>query len=178
MTSFCPAQFAFGLITAWCALATPASAARLLHATIEQDGQIVLRTAYQDQGTAEAATVWRYLAKGPLWAEKGAGIKAAADDPRKSRLTGAITVRVSHVDHTIALVKTSELNLVRANPDTEEWHLPPAEVERLAKANAIPDPPVLAFFDRNEVRIGLAIAAAVIVAGIAWVIVRGGWLRA
>ena len=43
-----------------------ASAARLLQVYIEQDGEVIVHTFYQDGGRADAATVWRYLERDPI----------------------------------------------------------------------------------------------------------------
>ena len=119
-----------------------AFAARLLTATVEVDGQLVLQTAYSDSGTEKPATVWRYLAGEPGWAET-AKIQADEAEPQRARLKGNIVIRIQHVDRQIVQANASELELVRIGLPGDRWFLPETEVERLAAASGISPPPVL-----------------------------------
>jgi len=116
-----------------------AFAARLLTATVEVDGKLVLQTAYDDNGTEKAATVWRYLAGEPSWAET-AKIRPDEADPQRAQLNGNIVIRIQHVDRPIVQATASELELVRIGSPGDRWFLPDAEVERLAAASGIGRP--------------------------------------
>lgn len=161
---------AVGLLAAWCWLATgaPAFAARLLNATIELNGQRVQRTYYQDNDMWSAPpgppVVWRYLGEKPLWAEKGASIKADPADALKARLEGALVIRFQHGDRPIVEAKASELSLMRSDPASDLWFLPKAEVERLALANGIPSVPAPSWLESPSVGLAAAAMAAALVA--------------
>lgn len=116
-----------------------AFAARLLTAEVEVDGQLVLRTSYTDDGTANRSTVWRYLGREPSMAET-AKIQADEAHPEQARLTGDIVIRIHHGGGSIVLGNTTELQLVRIGSPNDRWYLPAAEVERIAAANGIPPP--------------------------------------
>ena len=67
----CPFQLFLGLaFGATLLLASPLSAARLLQVYIEQDGKLVAHTYYDDNGRADAATIWRYLATPPIMVDE------------------------------------------------------------------------------------------------------------
>jgi hypothetical protein len=117
-------------------MGTSTFAARLLSATVELNGQMVLRTAYEDDdfwgSPPGAATVWRYLGKERLWVEKEAQVCAGAAHPLRAKLRGTLIIRLQHVDRLIVEAKAAELTLIRADPSSDKWFLPAEEVERLA----------------------------------------------
>src|SRR5262245_13760250 len=142
----CHRRAVFLLTTSlWLAMTNPASAARLLTATIKLNGQTVLQATYPDNdywGAPPAATVWRYLGKEPMSVEK-AQIQADAADPLQATLRGDLVIRILHVDRLIVEAKATEVTLIRTSPASDKWILPAEEVERLAQANGIPDAPSL-----------------------------------
>jgi hypothetical protein len=113
--------------------AQPAFAARLLHVVISHDGATVVRNFYDDNGTADAATVWRYLQRPPERVD-GDAVAVAADpaDPLAANLTGDITVSVLHGGRVVAQASLSALSLRRDDARSLAWRLPAAEVERTA----------------------------------------------
>src|SRR5688572_2999138 len=74
---------------------TTASAARLLTATVELDGRVVLRTHYADDARPPAGLVWRYLGREPGFAAVAA-VPADPADPLRAALRGDVVVRVLH----------------------------------------------------------------------------------
>jgi hypothetical protein len=162
----------------WLLLPGSAFAARLVTAIVQLDGQTVLSSTYQDDdfwgAPPGAATVWRYLGKEPMWAEKTARVTADAAEPLQAKLTGSFVIRLQHVDSLIVQAKASELTLIRADPSSDKWFLPTEEVERLAEANGIPGLPPPSLFQRASTWLGLSIAAVVLVGTIsASLLIRG-----
>jgi hypothetical protein len=161
----------------WLSMHGSALAARLVTAIVQLDGQIVLRSTYQDDdfwgALPGAATVWRYLGKEPLWVKKGVQVTADAAEPLRANLKGSLVIRLQHVDRLIVESKAADLTLIRADPSSEKWFLPAQEVERLAQANGIPDVPSPAFFARASPWVGVSVAAAVVVVSISgWLLIR------
>ena len=161
----------------WLFLPGSAFAARLVSATIELDGQTVLSSTYEDDdfwgAPPGAATVWRYLGKEPMWAEKPVRVTADAAEPLQAKLKGALVIRLQHVHSLIVQAKASELTLIRAAPSSDKWFLPAEEVERLAKANGIPGLPSPSLFPRASIWLGLCLAAVVLAGSIrAWLLIR------
>ena len=67
----------------------PALAARLLQVYIEQDGNVVVHTYYDDGGRADAATVWRYLENSPIMVDDDAtDVEADSTNPLEALLEG------------------------------------------------------------------------------------------
>jgi hypothetical protein len=130
----------------WNLTGSSASAARNLKATIELDGTVVLSSTYFGPDRTSPAKVWRYLSKEPSSSVEFAPlIKANPARPLRLDLNGAIAVRFRFGNRTIAEVTASKLTLVRASPTSDRWFLPGEEVERLAKSNGIPNPPLVDF---------------------------------
>lgn len=131
----------------WCLLGfvlltvRPASAARLLDVYIEQDGNVVAHTYYDDGGRADAATVWRYLAEPPIMVEdEVTSIVPTEEDPLIAVLSGDLVIKIQHVDRVIAEAPLSSLRLQRESEQTVAWFLPHTEVERTAFMAGL-DPP-------------------------------------
>ncbi len=136
----------------WCVLlfilgsVRPASAARLLEAFVAQDGEVVIHTYYQDEGRADAATVWRYLAEPPIMVDDDVtNIETTSEDLLSAALTGNLLIRIQHGDRIIARSQLARLMLRRADPQTQAWFLPEEEVERTAVVAGLgpPQPPVI-----------------------------------
>jgi hypothetical protein len=123
--------FLLGLVmseTAW--------AARLLYATVELDGRIAFRSAYQDDdwnGVAPAARVWTYLGREPLWSE--------ATNNVGSDLRGVVAIRIMHADRLIAQASVTNLTLKSSKG---KWFLPTDEMQRTARVAGLAFNPVLA----------------------------------
>jgi hypothetical protein len=56
-----------------------------------------------------------------------------AANPLVSKLEGEVTVKIQHVDRTIARARLSSLLLLRTDQQTQKWFLPVTEVERAAR---------------------------------------------
>jgi hypothetical protein len=119
-------------------LGTPADAARLLAATVERDGRVVLQTMFQDTGREDVGTVWTYL-DGAAFEPVG-DVPADPADPRSATLTGDVRLVIAGARGAAAAV--SELRLVRAAADEPRWRLAPGEVARTAAAAGITRPQV------------------------------------
>jgi hypothetical protein len=161
----------------WLFLTGSAFAARLVTAIVQLDGQTVLSLTYQDDdfwgAPPGAATVWRYLGKEPMWAEKNVRGTGEAAEPLQAKLKGTLVIRLQHVDSPIVEAKASELTLIRADPSSDKWFLPAEEVERLAEANGIPGLPSPSLFQPAITWLGLSIAAIVLVGSISvWLLFR------
>jgi len=165
----------FLAVLVWLAMCNPASAARLLTATVKLNGQTVLQSTYPDNdywGAPPAATVWRYLGKEPMSVEKATRIEADAADPLRAKLRGDLLIRILHVGRLIVEAKADELTLVRTDPESDKWFLPADEVERLAQANRIPDVPSLSLFEPAIAWIGFGILVVLVVSAGAWLLIR------
>ena len=136
-----PSTAVFLTLALWPLVGSSALAARLLRATVELDGDVVLQSTYTSPDTSAAATVWRYLSGESSRTEASPKVEADLDNPLRADLQGAIVISVRHVDRVIVEAKASQLTLIRAQPTSDNWFLPQEEVERLAQANGIPDPP-------------------------------------
>src|SRR5262245_28814754 len=124
-----------GLASLLTLLATmPALAARLLKATVLQDGKVLLQTYYQDGGRENAASVWQYLGKKPIMVEDQPLVGAEDADPLQARLTGTVVLRFEHAGQVLASAEVTDLRLVRSDPSSTNWFLPPEEVARTAQA--------------------------------------------
>jgi hypothetical protein len=161
----------------WLFLPGSAFAARLVSAIVQLDGQTVLSSTYQDDDFWGAppggATVWRYLGKEPMWAEKTVRVTGEAAEPLRAKLKGILVIRLQHVDSPIVEAKASELTLIRADPSSDKWFLPAEEVERLAEANGIPGLPSPSLFQPAITWLGLSLAAVVLVGSISvWLLFR------
>ena len=110
-----------------------AFAARLLTVTFERDGRLLLQTSYDDDGFANAATVWRYLGRKPIMVAASSQVLASTVDPLRADLSGDVTISVRHVNRLIARAKVSHLTLARSDPSDTHWFLPGDEVERTAR---------------------------------------------
>jgi hypothetical protein len=101
---------------------------------IEQDGAVVIHSYYQDDGLADAATVWRYLQRPPLMVDDDAmAVETNAASPLEAELTGEdLAIRIQHAHRIIAEARLSTLSLRRVDEQTRRWFLPAAEVERTA----------------------------------------------
>lgn len=160
----------------WVSMDSSAFGARLLSATVQLDGQTVLQTSYQDDdmwsAPPGAATVWRYLSKKPLSAEKVVQLEVDNSKPLQAKLQGTLVIRMQHVNRVIVEAKATELTLIRADPASDQWYLPVDEVERLAQANGIPGLPSATLFQFASTWLGLTAAAAVVVSLAAWLLLR------
>src|SRR5262249_41240641 len=117
-----------------------ASAARHLKGTVELNDKVVLRTSFDD-GNEPVPVLWRQLGEDVLWEEEAAKIDPDAADASAAKLRGALVIRIYHVDRLLVEAKADELSLKRAGPAGDRWSIPMAEVERIAQANGIPNPP-------------------------------------
>jgi hypothetical protein len=110
-----------------------ASAARLINVTFERDGRVLLKTDYQDDGLANAATVWRYLGRKPIMVEEPPLALANTGDPMRADLGGDVMISIQHASRLIARAKVTRLTLARGDPSSTQWFLPGEEVERTAR---------------------------------------------
>jgi hypothetical protein len=127
----------------WLLVGDSTLAARLLHATVELDGEVVLSSSYTSPDSAAAATVWRYLSQESYHTEISPKVELDSADPLRANLHGSIVICIRHVERVIVEAKATELTLIRAQPTSDQWFLPQGEIERLAQSNGIPDPPVV-----------------------------------
>lgn len=110
-----------------------APAARLLDVYIEKDGEVVAHMYYDDGGTADAATVWRYLAQAPIMVDEDVTkIEPEEGRPLSAKLSGRLSLRIQHAGRGIAKTDLSSLLLRRDDAQTQAWYLADEEVERTA----------------------------------------------
>jgi len=110
-----------------------ARAQRVLDFTVEQDGKVVLRSQYLDDGTAKASDAWRdNLQAEPRAEPEIAEITPINERPLRAHLKGSIVLTLKAGDETLASVKLEELRLVRKTAETKKWHLETNEVYRAA----------------------------------------------
>lgn len=120
--------------------ASSASAARLLQVFIEHEGVVVAHTYYDDNGRADAATVWRYLETPPIMVDDDVTAINATVPDLEARLTGEVLIRFQHVDRVIAQARLSTLALRRSDGQTQRWFLSRSEAERTAKIAGLGSP--------------------------------------
>lgn len=139
-----------------------ASAARLLQVHVECDGQLVLRTNYDDGGRADAATVWRYLGRQPIMVEEETvTVEPDGEAPLQATLEGDILIKFSHVDRVLAQAELSGLTLIRPDDQSVMWFLSEQEVERTATIAGLGPPsavPEIDFFAVSAI-VGFALLA-------------------
>ncbi len=122
-------------------LVQPAWGARLLQVYVERDGIVVAHSYYEDDGRADAASVWHYLQHPPIMVDNGvAGIEADAEQRLEAHLEGDLLLRIQHVERIIAQARLSTLTLCREHEQSRAWFLPVAEVERTAAAAGLGPP--------------------------------------
>jgi hypothetical protein len=143
----------------------PAHAARLLGATVELDGRVVLSTAYEDDSNPYPERVWRYLGREPLWADVSE-VSADPANPARANLRGPLLIRIRHTTSPIVESTASELTLVRKETTGDRWFLPEGEVERIAQANGIPRPALLALSEGESWRIAFVGGGLVLITGL------------
>ena len=132
-----PAAAVLAVLTA----AQSATAARLLQVFVEQDGKVVLHTFYEDNGRADAATVWRYLQDHPIMVDDDvAPLEPPSADALQMSLQGDLKLRIQHVERVIAEAQLKQLALQRDDAQKQTWFLPAAEVERTASVAGLPAP--------------------------------------
>lgn len=120
---------------ALCLLSQPLWAARLLNVTFVQDGRVVARTYYSDNGRADAASVWRYLERTPIMVDTDIeALAAETDEPLRASLGGAVQIQFRHAGRVLAEAQVRSLILQRDDATSQNWYLSPAEVERTAAA--------------------------------------------
>lgn len=119
---------------------SPAAAARLLDVYIEQSGKVVAHTYYDDNGRADAATVWRYLARPPLMVDDDVTAIEVDQPTLEASLTGDMVIRFEHADRLVAQARLSTLKLQRTDEQTQAWFLSGSEVERTAAAAGLGAP--------------------------------------
>src|SRR5262245_11820289 len=93
----------------WLFCAESASAARLLNFSVELNGQKNLTAIHDDNGLADAATVWSYLRDKELSVEAGAQLPIKGNDPLQCQMQGNIVIRVIHAGKVIAESKVTDL---------------------------------------------------------------------
>lgn len=121
-------------------LTAPVSAARLLQVYIEQDGKVVAHTYYEDNGLAEAATVWRYLATPPIQVDEDIAQLEPDHSALETTLSGELVIRIQHADRLIAEAGLSSLTLQRTTAGSQAWFLPDSETERTARVAGLGPP--------------------------------------
>ena len=143
----------------------PAQAARLLHAQVRRDGQVIWEGSFTDRGREDAAIVWGYLDRvrlGPV-----GGVTVDPHDPRCATLTGDIRIAIHHgTIHAEAAME--ELRLVRRSAASDRWEFAPGEVERTARAAGLrPARP-----DRSNPAVGGMVVAGVLATMLIWLVRR------
>jgi LPXTG-motif cell wall-anchored protein len=135
-----PRRLLIGIVTVVLstASASPAAAARLLTATIAVNGETMLESAYVDDGHADAAEVWSYVAQNPLWVEVAPAKTDRSLDESRIDYKGAITIRVNQADYTIVEAKTDHAAIVRDSESGDRWYVPVEELDRIAAENGLP----------------------------------------
>lgn len=118
-----------------------ALAARAIRLEILLEGEVVASGLYTAGDRTPPEVVWRYLKEPPGFiSEEDQKIKADESNPLRAALTGNIEVRLRHVERVLASAKVTHLSLVRPEEARSNWHLPEAEVERLAQIAGLPTP--------------------------------------
>ena len=148
-------------------------AARLLEARVHADDRLVLHTYYEDRGTEDAVTVWRYLQRKPIMAAReDTALQTDPGHPLRATLKGNVRLTIRHGDRALAEVKVSELTLIRAGEHDDQWFLPPEEVERTATAAGLPPRP--AGVEWVALLAAAVIAGASLGLGLWWFVRRRG----
>lgn len=118
------------LLCAAASVGGEAFASRVVSVFYEVDGKEVLESYYGDDGYPRQAEVWHYLATPPNGVQdETVAIGPLEGKPLEAELKGEVTLRVKYSGE----LKLDSLRLVRDDPATQQWYLPPNEVERTAK---------------------------------------------
>ncbi len=125
-----------------CIMCSSAFGMRFLKASVELNGQVVLRSAYKDGGRVDGATVWRYWGTEPMFGEVSHPFEASSEDPLRTTLVGSLHLKFEHVNRIIVEGRVNKLTLIRTHIDSNLWFLPRTEVERIAKLSGISAAPL------------------------------------
>jgi hypothetical protein len=124
-----------------CIMCRSAFGMRFLRASVALNGQVVLRSAYEDGSRVDGATVWRYWGTEPMSGEVSHPLEASNADPLRVTLVGSLYLKFEHVNRIIVDGRANKLTLIRTHIDSNLWFLPRAEVERIAQLSGIPAAP-------------------------------------
>lgn len=118
------------LLTSSLLVANVCFAATLVSVDVLKDGKHVAGMARTHRGE-DNATVWEYLKTDHLVTERAFDVSVSDDDPLKAVLTGKLELRLVYRNSDIAArAKVDKLTLVRRSPDSNEWFVDPADVDR------------------------------------------------
>jgi hypothetical protein len=119
---------------------THAFAQRLLTMTVELNGHPVLRTVYEDKGTATPVEIWRnLLSQSPSADPELNEIQPDPRDPQVATLKGPVVVSVEEGNNLIGRAEVEDLTLRRSNTTTVKWYLDFDDVFRTAFAAKLSD---------------------------------------
>lgn len=108
---------------------------RLLTMEVYENDQLVLRTKFDVPDSEGPSGFWRRAGEAPFASdEQVARVEADDDNPLRARLTGAVRIRILHVDRVLSSASVTDCGLVRNSPDTLGWYLPEKEVQRATQA--------------------------------------------
>lgn len=108
---------------------------RLLTMEVYEDDQLVLRTKFDVPDSEGPSGFWRRAGEAPFASdEQVARVEADDDNPLRARLTGAVRVRILHVDRVLTSASVTDCELARNSPDSLGWYLPEKEVQRATQA--------------------------------------------
>ena len=124
-----------------CIMCSSAFGMRFLKASVELNGQVVLRSAYEDGGRVDGATVWRYWGTEPMFGEVSHPFEASSEDPLQATLDGSLYLKFEHGIRIIVDGRANKVTLIRTHINSNLWFLPRAEVERIAQLSGIPAAP-------------------------------------
>lgn len=135
-----------------------ARSARLLEATIKQDGQVVMRAILQDGGLENALSVWNSLSEASWEPEAKAATTVQVDskDPLQGVLSGGWTIEVHHTDKLIVSARGVDLMMTRALGSDIHWRIPDEEIEQWGIANGIIDAPSFSGSNSNRWLLGVS----------------------
>lgn len=102
---------------------------RYLEATIERDGQPILRTGFGVSDSLSPAESWPSL-DGKQF-EPVAEVAPAPDDPLRLVLRGKVSIILRHTGESFGTVEVDDLRLIRDDTSTNLWRLPREEFQRV-----------------------------------------------
>ena len=125
-----------------CIMCSAAFGVALLTASVELDGQVVLRTSYAEHTSRDGATVWRFWGKEPKYGDVLHPFPASEIDPLRATLSGSLYLKIEDSWGIIVDGHAHDLTLRRTHTGSKLWFLPSREVERIAELSGIPPAPL------------------------------------
>ncbi len=102
---------------------------------VYRDDQLILRTTFDAPDSEGPADFWRRAGEEPFaFDENVTRVKHDDGDPLRATLSGAMRIRILHVEDVMTRASLNDLTLMRKTPESSMWYLAEEEVQRAKQA--------------------------------------------